>query len=91
MKRSVIDEREYYNWVMKNELEVLYIQDDNSEISQVSLAVNIGSFNEEDEINGLAHFLEHMLFMGSEKYPNESEFNNCISDFQGSSNAQTEN
>ena len=90
MKRSVIDEREYYNWVMKNELEVLYIQDDNSEISQVSLAVNIGSFNEEDEINGLAHFLEHMLFMGSKTYPGESQFPDFINSNCGNEDAYTD-
>lgn len=33
-----------------------------------------GSGNEPDSIPGLAHFLEHMLFLGSEKYPKENDF-----------------
>lgn len=27
-----------------------------------------------DDLPGLAHFLEHMLFLGTEKYPNENDF-----------------
>jgi nardilysin len=27
--------------------------------------VNVGSFNDPDDIPGLAHYLEHMLFMGN--------------------------
>ena len=32
------------------------------------LSVGVGSFSDPPEIPGLAHFLEHMVFMGSEKY-----------------------
>ena len=38
---------------------------------------------------GLAHFLEHMLFMGSGKYNRVDEFAECISKYQGNSNAYT--
>ena len=33
------------------------------------LAVNAGSLNEAEAGSGVAHFLEHMLFNGTEKYP----------------------
>lgn len=33
-----------------------------------------GFFADPDEIPGLAHFLEHLLFMGTEKYPKENEY-----------------
>lgn len=39
---------------------------------------------------GLAHYLEHMLFMGSAKYPDENEYDSFISQMGGSSNAFTE-
>ena len=39
---------------------------------------------------GLAHYLEHMLFMGSTKYPDENEYDSFISQRGGSSNAFTE-
>lgn len=38
---------------------------------------------------GLAHFLEHMLFMGSEKYPDISLFHGLIAKYQGGTNAYT--
>lgn len=39
---------------------------------------------------GLAHYLEHMLFMGSTKYPDENEYDSFISASGGSTNAFTE-
>lgn len=39
---------------------------------------------------GLAHYLEHMLFMGSSKYPDENEYDSFISKSGGGSNAFTE-
>jgi len=59
-------------------------------IATVSMAVGVGSFSEPDYCEGLAHFLEHMLFMGSEKYPRENEFDAFLSQNGGSSNAYTD-
>ena len=39
---------------------------------------------------GLSHYLEHMLFMGSEKFPSENEYDDYIQKNGGSSNAFTE-
>ena len=39
---------------------------------------------------GLAHFLEHMLFMGSERYPDENEAEEYLSAHGGYSNAYTD-
>lgn len=36
--------------------------------------VVVGYFSDPDGIPGLAHFLEHLLFMGTEKYPSENEY-----------------
>ena len=36
---------------------------------ELRLAVNAGSLNEAEAGSGVAHFLEHMLFDGTEKYP----------------------
>jgi len=36
------------------------------------------SFSDPPEIQGLAHFLEHMIFMGSKKYPEENEYDSYI-------------
>jgi insulysin len=37
----------------------------------------------------MAHFLEHMLFMGTKAYPDEKAFSQFISDHGGTSNAYT--
>jgi insulysin len=60
-------------------------------MASISIAVNAGCFNDPKERPGMAHFLEHMIFMGSEKYPDENEFNKLISSNGGYSNAYTEN
>ena len=39
---------------------------------------------------GLSHYLEHMLFMGSKKYPDENEYDSYLTKHGGSSNAFTE-
>jgi len=56
----------------------------------VCMSVGVGSFYDPRECMGLAHFLEHMLFMGSEKYPTENAFDSFISKAGGGSNAYTE-
>eukprot|EP01138_Halocafeteria_seosinensis_P002764 gb/GECG01002825.1/.p1 GENE.gb/GECG01002825.1/~~gb/GECG01002825.1/.p1 ORF type:complete len:492 (+),score=62.18 gb/GECG01002825.1/:1-1476(+) len=56
----------------------------------LGIGVQAGSFHDPDEVEGLAHFLEHMIFMGSKKYPNENEFEQFLSDRGGFSNAYTE-
>jgi secreted Zn-dependent insulinase-like peptidase len=60
-------------------------------MANVSVSVNVGSFNDPLHRPGMAHFLEHMIFMGSEKYPDENAFNLLISENGGYSNAYTEN
>ena len=54
------------------------------------MCVEVGGFHEPSSIGGLAHFCEHMLFMGSEKYPDENEFSSFVSKFGGSDNAHTD-
>ena len=42
-----------------------------------------------DELPGIAHFLEHMLFMGSEKYPAENHFSKFVREHAGRYNGST--
>ncbi|VDN32797.1 unnamed protein product [Dibothriocephalus latus] len=58
--------------------------------SAAALCINVGSFADPREAQGLAHFLEHMVFMGSEKYPRENDFDDYVSQRGGSSNACTD-
>uniref|UniRef100_A0A7C9E4E2 Peptidase M16 N-terminal domain-containing protein n=1 Tax=Opuntia streptacantha TaxID=393608 RepID=A0A7C9E4E2_OPUST len=55
-----------------------------------AVSVGMGSFSDPYEAQGLAHFLEHMLFMGSADFPDENEYDSYLSKHGGSSNAYTE-
>ena len=43
-----------------------------------------------EKIPGIAHFLEHMLFLGSKKYPSANYFSEFIAKNGGYNNAYTE-
>ncbi|XP_006005060.1 nardilysin [Latimeria chalumnae] len=58
--------------------------------SAAALCVGVGSFSDSDDLPGLAHFLEHMVFMGSEKYPDENGFDAFLKKHGGSDNASTD-
>ena len=55
-----------------------------------AICVGVGSYSDPIELPGLSHYLEHMLFMGSEKFPDENEYDSYLSHHNGSSNAYTE-
>lgn len=58
--------------------------------SAAALCVGVGSFSDPENIPGFAHFLEHMVFMGSSKYPEENELDEYISTHGGDNNAWTD-
>lgn len=59
-------------------------------MAAAALSVGVGSFSDPKDAQGLAHFLEHMLFMGSTKFPDENEYDNFLSKHGGTSNAFTD-
>ncbi|XP_063217642.1 nardilysin-like [Bacillus rossius redtenbacheri] len=59
-------------------------------LAAVGLCVGVGSFNDPPNILGMAHFLEHMVFMGSKKYSEENDFDAFLTHRGGSSNASTD-
>ncbi|XP_031397805.1 insulin-degrading enzyme-like 1, peroxisomal isoform X3 [Punica granatum] len=83
------DEREYRRIVLKNSLEVLLISDPDTDKCAASMNVRVGYFSDPPGIEGLAHFLEHMLFFASEKYPLEDSFQKYITEHGGETNAFT--
>ncbi|XP_062326122.1 nardilysin-like isoform X1 [Osmerus eperlanus] len=58
--------------------------------SAAALCVGVGSFSDPDDLPGFAHFLEHMVFMGSKKYPSENSFDAFLKKHGGSDNASTD-
>lgn len=53
------------------------------------MQVQVGSMQDPEELQGLAHFTEHMLFYASKKYPKEDEYSKFVSDHGGHTNAWT--
>ncbi|GEQ71646.1 hypothetical protein JCM33374_g5332 [Metschnikowia sp. JCM 33374] len=91
IEKPVLDDRSYrFFKLTQNDLHVLVINDPSTDKSAASLDVNVGSFADKKyTIPGLAHFCEHLLFMGTKKYPEENEYASYLSKHSGHSNAYT--
>ncbi|KAF3666553.1 Zinc-metallopeptidase, peroxisomal [Capsicum annuum] len=83
------DKREYRRIVLQNSLEVLLISDPETDKCAASMDVPVGYYSDPKGLEGLAHFLEHMLFYASEKYPVENSYSKYITQHGGSTNAYT--
>jgi len=89
VEKSEGDDREYRVIVLDNELVAMLVSDKDTDLAAAALDVNVGHFSDPDEVPGLAHFLEHMLFLGTKKYPDENSFSEFLSKHGGKSNAYT--
>ncbi|MBL7663671.1 MAG: insulinase family protein [Bacteriovoracaceae bacterium] len=74
---------------LDNKMNVFVVSNPKFKKSMVSLNVLVGSAQDPAGKEGLAHFLEHMLFLGTEKYPTEGEFQNFFGKHHGQFNAFT--
>mmetsp|Transcript_22894 Transcript_22894/g.66018 ORF Transcript_22894/g.66018 Transcript_22894/m.66018 type:complete len:1164 (-) Transcript_22894:110-3601(-) len=83
------DPRTYQHTVLPNGLQVVNVQDEHSATASFAVAVQAGSFDDPKELPGLAHFCEHMLFLGTAKYPDSSGFDDFMSKSGGFDNAYT--
>lgn len=89
IKKSVNDQRSYETFTLDNQLEVLIISDPSTTKAAASLNVAVGSAHNPVDRPGLAHFLEHMLFLGTKKFPSANEYSSFIDSHGGSQNAFT--
>ncbi len=87
--KSPNDHRQYQYVQLANGLRVLLVEDLQAQQAAASMAVNVGHFDDPASRPGMAHFLEHMLFLGTEKYPNSGEYHAFINQHGGSNNAWT--
>ncbi|NOQ14806.1 MAG: peptidase M16 [Methyloprofundus sp.] len=92
-KTSIIqsqnDNRHYQTFTLDNDLKVLIISDPETKKAAASLDVFVGSSSDPEDRAGLAHFLEHMLFLGTDKYPDPDEYQIFSAQHGGSRNAFT--
>jgi insulysin len=85
-----LDQRKYETYELPNGLKVLLCSDPISTSAAVGMNVHVGACSDPVEIPGLAHFCEHMLFLGTEKYPEEDSFAKFLSSNGGFNNAFTD-
>lgn len=83
------DTRAYRYLELPNRMRVLLVSDPQTDKAAASLLVGAGSGNDPAHRQGLAHFLEHMLFLGTGKYPDPGEYQEFINAHGGSHNAYT--
>jgi len=72
-----------------NGLRIITIPLENSKTVTILVLVGIGSKYERKELNGISHFLEHMLFKGTDKRSNPKDVAETIDKIGGSYNAFT--
>lgn len=87
--KGQLDQHTYAYTTLDNGLTVILVSDPLAERSAASLAVKAGSYHDPDKHLGLAHLLEHMLFLGTEKYPEAGAYQEFIRGHGGSHNAYT--
>lgn len=75
--------------ILPNQLQVLTISDERFVKASAALAVMAGSMQNPEEHLGLAHFLEHMLFLGTQEFPQVGEYEDYLNKNGGGHNAYT--
>lgn len=87
--KGYADWRSYKAIRLENGVTVVLVHDVNSKHFACANSVSVGASCDPRELSGLAHFTEHMCFLGSEEYPRENEYKQYLSKHGGRSNAST--
>lgn len=67
LEKPELDDRSYKVIELPNRLQALLCSDPLTDKASASLNVNVGNFSDDDDMPGMAHAVEHLLFMGTEK------------------------
>lgn len=86
---SPADSRSYRAFTLANGLSAIVISDPSADKAAASLDVAVGNYSSPRGREGLPHFLEHMLFLGTDKYPEVNSYGEFIDQRGGSKNAYT--
>ncbi|MBX4187277.1 MAG: insulinase family protein [Candidatus Doudnabacteria bacterium] len=79
----------YEKKILKNGLTLLTVPIEGAASITMSIFVKAGSRYEEKRINGISHFLEHLHFKGTKKYPNAKRLSETVDEIGGEFNANT--
>lgn len=67
LEKPELDDRSYRVIRLSNKLEALLVHDPETDKASASVNVNVGNFSDADDMPGMAHAVEHLLFMGTKK------------------------
>jgi insulysin len=87
--KAPTDNAVFRRFVLDNGLRVLLVSDPKFNKSSAALVLPVGAMDDPTDREGMAHFLEHMLFLGTEKYPQPNEYGNFMQANGGYNNAYT--
>lgn len=90
IKKSPYDDRHYATTTLNNGLKIIVVSDPHAQSASAAMMVDVGLYDDPLEFPGLAHFLEHMLFLGTKKFPATDEFQNLLKANGGNYNAFTQ-
>ncbi len=74
---------------LDNNLEALIVHDSRFKKSAAAMAVMVGSLEDPQNALGMAHYLEHMLFLGTKDFPKPEEYSTYMETHGGWDNAYT--
>lgn len=89
MIQSPKDKHHYRTLRLDNQLQVVLVQDPGATHAAAAVSVQAGSAQNPSDAQGVAHFTEHLVFLGSQKYPDPNGFNAFMGNVGGSWNATT--
>lgn len=74
---------------LPNGLTLLIKENHNAPVAAIYVLVQVGYFNEPNRLTGISHVIEHMMFKGTPRRPEEEQFAREIREIGGSLNAST--
>lgn len=89
INKSPADKALYQGIRLANGMEVLLISDEKANKSLMSVGLPIGSMEDPVSQQGLAHYLEHMILMGSKAFPETNSLDGFLNKNGGYNNAYT--
>ncbi|OHU85359.1 MULTISPECIES: insulinase family protein [Pseudoalteromonas] len=83
------DDRAYQTLTLENGIEVILVSDPSVDKSAAALSVGVGLLQDPMTQQGMAHYLEHMLFLGTERFPDSRGYSDFMTENGGAHNAYT--
>jgi len=89
IRKAPLDDRDYRYFELDNGMKALVVSDPDTDMAAAALDVHVGQFSDPPDREGLAHFLEHMLFLGTDAYPDVDAYRDFVQSHGGGTNAGT--